>query len=278
MQKFYVYKIINKVNGKIYIGKSVNPSKRWARHVYVSKTNKSGYKQLLLHRAISKYGQDNFQVEIIAEYDVEADALCGETIFIKQFRSNDLSVGYNLTEGGEGTTGYKLTDEHKKQISIKNSGTNNGMYGHTQTSNDRKLRGTKISETKKNNPTTPRPVSEKTIEKLKLAVKEKSSQKLDDAQKDLIIELYNSGNYLKRDLATRFNVEEKTIRYILRYWIEVKNNKPNYLTDEQKDRITSLYLSKQYTKRQISDLLQISLNRVVAAIRIYQNKVNKSTY
>lgn len=281
MIKFYVYKITNLINNKIYIGKSINPAKRWASHIYTAKnkSNKGGYKQLILHKAICKYGSDNFKIEIIAEYDSDDQSLEGEKFFIKKFKSNDLSVGYNLTEGGEGTCGYKLTDEHKKNISIKNSGKNNGQYGKIYSIQERSALSEKISKAKMKNPAATHIITPETIDKLKLAVKEKSSQKLSDEQKDQIIEMYNCGKYIKRDLAILFDVEEKTIKYIIRHWKEVKNNKSKYLTDSQKEQIISLYLLKAYTKQQISDMVDIPFNRVASIIKIYLNKLrtNKQT-
>lgn len=62
-----IYKITNKLNGKIYIGQSVNPFNRFKQHCY----NKQGssYKSLI-NEAINKYGKENFLFEIL-ELDIE---------------------------------------------------------------------------------------------------------------------------------------------------------------------------------------------------------------
>ena len=47
-----IYKITNKVNGKVYIGQTTKSlKKRWTEHVYTNPTRK-----YLLHKAIQKYG------------------------------------------------------------------------------------------------------------------------------------------------------------------------------------------------------------------------------
>lgn len=273
MTKFFIYQHTNLVNGKIYIGKSNNPKTRWARHIYDSENYKQGSKQLLFHRAIHKYGPANFTMQILSEYDTDQESLIGEAYFIKKFQSNDLNIGYNLTSGGEGVSGYHRTLEECLAISKRNSGVNNGQYGKVEPLDKRTARGAKISETKKNKPHKLQIITSETIDKLKIAVKEKSSQKLSDEQKDEIISLYNSGNFIKRDLAIKLDVEEKTIQYIIRYWDTVKNNKSNYLTQDQKYQIIKLY--DLHTMKEISQILTISFNRVEAVIKMFQRK-NKS--
>jgi group I intron endonuclease len=272
MSKFYVYRHTNIINNKIYIGKSNDPKGRWARHICDAKKNKNTGKQLLFHRAIIKYGSNNFTMDILSEHENNEEALKSETKFIELFDSNNTKIGYNLTSGGEGVVGFVRTSEQRKKISERNSGENNGMYGRIEGLEARKIRGLKISNTKQNNYSSPRKISKETIEKLKYAVKEKSSQNLTDHQKDQIIILYNSGKFLKRQLSEQFNVEIKTIIYVLRYWNEVKNNKSKYLTQLQKKYIIDLYLSGMYTKKQISEQTKIPFNRVVAVIKIYRNK------
>jgi group I intron endonuclease len=318
--KSYVYKITNKVNNKIYIGKSNDPKLRWKKHLYTVKygDKKCGFQYI--HAAIRKHGVDNFIFEVIEICDLEEVALEKEVYWVKYYQSNNREIGYNLTDGGEGVSGRKysdeeklqksiymtnyyanhihpstgrtLTEKHKKiisksnkgrvqstevkqKISAANSGIGNGQYGKKYSIKERQQLSKSISEAKRNSPPTPHVVSLETIEKLKIAVREKSSQKLSDNQKDQIITLYNSGNFLKRDLANKFSVEVKTIQYIIRHWTEVKNNKAKYLTTDQKDQIITLYLSKQHTKQEISNIVKIPLNRIIAAIRSYQNMTNK---
>lgn len=90
----YIYKIINTINGKIYIGKSqtlVNESQSYLG---------SG---ILIERAIKKYGTDNFTKEIVEDGIETLDILNErETYWIMILNSTNRSIGYNVTSGGDG--------------------------------------------------------------------------------------------------------------------------------------------------------------------------------
>ena len=112
---FYVYKITNLINGKIYIGKTNNVNNRWKRHKLAAiKKYANDYSSL--HRAINKYGFDYFNIEIIETFNLEEDSLLAEIKYIELYNSNNKNIGYNLTNGGEGSTGYKHTPEIVEEI------------------------------------------------------------------------------------------------------------------------------------------------------------------
>lgn len=98
----YIYKIQNKINNKIYIGKTVNTiQERWLEHV--DEANRQD--NTLLHKAIYKYGKDNFYINQIEE--CSCDLLDEREIYyITLFHSHMSEGGYNMTYGGEGTTKY----------------------------------------------------------------------------------------------------------------------------------------------------------------------------
>ena len=56
--KGYIYKIINKIDGRIYIGSTINFEKRKKKHLKDLKNNK--HHNIFLQRAYNKYGVDNF--------------------------------------------------------------------------------------------------------------------------------------------------------------------------------------------------------------------------
>ena len=129
---YWVYCIENKINGKKYIGKAKNPSRRWASHLSFSK--KESKHQKYIHRAISKYGIDNFWFRCIDFSLFEKEALKQERYWIKFFNTTNPSIGYNLTLGGEGKSGYKHTLETIKLLSemAKNrTGATNPFYNKT---------------------------------------------------------------------------------------------------------------------------------------------------
>lgn len=88
-----IYKITNKVNGKVYIGQTRYTLEfRWKQHIH-KKDN------TYFHNAIKKYGPDNFQIELLEECPVEIlDSR--EVFYIAKY--NSFKDGYNLTIGGDG--------------------------------------------------------------------------------------------------------------------------------------------------------------------------------
>lgn len=100
-----IYKITNLVNGKVYIGKSVDIENRWKQHLVKARTC-----QFVLYKAMRKYGVDNFKFEVVetcteAElFDKEREYVAAERSYIGWPDSN----GYNMSIGGEGQTGWGL--------------------------------------------------------------------------------------------------------------------------------------------------------------------------
>jgi group I intron endonuclease len=112
-----IYKVTNKVNGKIYIGQTIKkPETRWRNHI-CSAGKGSNY---AFHRAICKHGKDAFIWEVIVIAD-ETNLNSLEVFYIKQFKSL-VPNGYNLTEGGEGKRGWNPSPETRAKISIAHIG------------------------------------------------------------------------------------------------------------------------------------------------------------
>ena len=66
-----IYKIINNINGKIYVGQSIDIKERWKQHLYKAYNEKElGYNSAI-HQAFRKYGYENFSFEIIEECEIE---------------------------------------------------------------------------------------------------------------------------------------------------------------------------------------------------------------
>lgn len=153
-----IYKVENVINGKIYIGKTTKTlEKRKQAHINSSKAKRDNY---YFHNAIRKHGEEAFEWSIVDCCDSEKDLLMMEQEYIKIFDS--YNNGYNLTLGGEGTTGRyhseetkkkisekakgrKVSEETKKKMSKKRTGENNVMYGKHHTKESKR----KISESRK---------------------------------------------------------------------------------------------------------------------------------
>lgn len=107
-----IYKTTNLVNNKIYIGKRIFTKDKFFKNKYYG----SGK---LLKEAISKYGLDSFNREVLEEVDNELLEE-REVYWIKFYNSNNLEIGYNLTIGGNSKYGRKIgnmSNETKKKIS-----------------------------------------------------------------------------------------------------------------------------------------------------------------
>lgn len=93
-----IYKIYNKVNGKAYVGLSVNIDKRWADHIYKANNPNSKEYDKHLYRAMRKYGLENFSFEILELCDKEL-LETKEIYYINEL--NTFNNGYNETIGGD---------------------------------------------------------------------------------------------------------------------------------------------------------------------------------
>lgn len=118
-QMIGIYRIQNKINGKVYIGQSININKRWKQHIYGLENNRHNNKHLL--SSWNKYGKDNFIFEVICLCDVlELDQK--EVYYIEKFKSYDYNFGYNLNLGGQGNRQFYdiglILETYKKNKSV----------------------------------------------------------------------------------------------------------------------------------------------------------------
>ena len=108
-----IYKITNKLNNKVYIGKSSMIEERWKYHR--KNYNDSSEWNISLYQAFRKYGIDNFLFEVIEEMTEE---------YYNKFSDNReeywiiyydaLANGYNETSGGDGGYNSKALEKTRK--------------------------------------------------------------------------------------------------------------------------------------------------------------------
>jgi group I intron endonuclease len=111
-----IYKFVNQINGKVYIGFD----SRWPNRTIVHKSS-SKKQDSKFYRAIRKYGWNNFQSEAIYQsLDREHTLHVMENYFIEQYDS--FHNGYNSTLGGDGTFGRKRTLEERIKQSKSTKG------------------------------------------------------------------------------------------------------------------------------------------------------------
>lgn len=132
-----IYCIENKVNGKKYIGQSINIEQRIKDHLSHLKRNKEP--SLALQNAWNKYGENNFNIYILEECKV--DLLNEKEIYyIESNFSHTSQQGYNISFGGNAPMkgrivsketrekirisriGIEFTEEHKRNLSLGQTG------------------------------------------------------------------------------------------------------------------------------------------------------------
>lgn len=103
-----IYKITNKVNGKVYIGQAVDIERRWKEHKKrIFYQNGKDYHSPL-YRSMRKHGLNNFSFEVVEE--CPAEELNDKEIFYIALYDT-YNQGYNQTEGGNSHPHYKLTPD-----------------------------------------------------------------------------------------------------------------------------------------------------------------------
>lgn len=114
---FYtIYKITNKINNKIYIGK----------HQTLDLDDDYMGSGKLIRAAIEKYGLDNFEKEILHVFDNEDDMNSKESELITdKFVMED--TNYNLCPGGQGGWGYIKNHERSKDWVVKGGKTTGNL-------------------------------------------------------------------------------------------------------------------------------------------------------
>lgn len=124
-----IYKIINKTNGKYYVGSAVNFKKRWREHR--NKLNKNKHNNLYLQHAWNKCGSDNFEFLIVEYVDNVYGRKCDDLLKIEQKyldiaksdKDSNIDSHYNICYFTHQTTrGIKLSEEHKNKLSMSRKG------------------------------------------------------------------------------------------------------------------------------------------------------------
>ena len=114
-----IYKITNNINNKSYIGQTTKDlEERKESHYYAIYKDKN----FAIHKAILKYGWENFKWEILEKCDSKEELDEMEFHFIKQYDTFISKNGYNMTWGGEGSPGKIFTEDYRKKLRIAQTG------------------------------------------------------------------------------------------------------------------------------------------------------------
>ena len=93
---FWIYLIINRVNNKVYVGKSRNPYARCHQYIYDFRERKIGHLNDHLFNALRKYGMENFVFRTWEACTDDAHATERELFWIDRFDTTNRVKGYNL--------------------------------------------------------------------------------------------------------------------------------------------------------------------------------------
>ena len=161
----YIYLIKNNINQKIYVGK------------HSTNNLDDGYmgSGILIKKAITKYGIENFTKEYLAFCDNEDTLNYLEKFYIKKYNAKE--CGYNLSDGGEGVLNPKL--EIREKLSNAHKGEKNPIFGkHRSVETKRKIsaakKGKHNNNKGENNPFYGKEHSEETKQKISNAMKGKT--------------------------------------------------------------------------------------------------------
>ena len=143
-----IYLVTNEVNGKQYVGQTVQTlKKRWSSHGSDAKRRRGPH--ALVH-AILKYGKENFSIRTVKVCSTRKELNSLEKSYIVKLKTKAPS-GYNITDGGDGTLGVPQTLEQlkkfRKTIGNSRKGSGNSFFGKKHNKNSRlKMRKAKLGK------------------------------------------------------------------------------------------------------------------------------------
>ncbi len=109
-----IYKIVNLVNGKVYIGSASYYNKRRGTHIGLLRQNK--HKNPHLQSAWNKYKEKNFEFSIIEKVSKREDLLKREQYWLDKSKCYNRKYGYNIAKIAGSNLGNKISEEAKKKI------------------------------------------------------------------------------------------------------------------------------------------------------------------
>lgn len=120
----YIYKTINLITNKFYIGKREKST--FDENYYGSGKH--------LRNSLNKYGKDNFSREILEWCETREELCEREKYWIKELHAQDTNIGYNIADGGYGgvhlfgdlnprrINPHKASEETKRKMSESRKG------------------------------------------------------------------------------------------------------------------------------------------------------------
>ncbi|MEM4994744.1 GIY-YIG nuclease family protein [Priestia sp. SB1] len=156
MRESGIYKIVNNINKKVYIGQSIDLKRRLGDHK--RELRKNNHRNRHLQFSFNKYGESVFSYEIIEKCSTE-ELDSRESYWIAEYDSMNKDKGFNLESGGN--EGKTYTEERIASI----TGEGNPMYG-------KKLSKKQIEFMRETNKGSSNLLTEENVKEIKLALLE----------------------------------------------------------------------------------------------------------
>lgn len=135
----YIYKIVNNVNQKIYIGQTKQDvQSRFIDHKKCAERfnpKEFGYRSHL-YSAMNTYGVENFSISLLEQCD-DKNLDKAEKYWIKKLKSQDPEIGYNISPGGTGGCVWGDPQNHPSLGKQGCVGEKNGFYGKHHSEEDK---------------------------------------------------------------------------------------------------------------------------------------------
>lgn len=265
-----IYKITNLIDGKIYVGQTVNYRKRKNTHLASLKRGK--HHNSHLQRAFNKYGESSFEIELIKECKIsELDSL--EKEYIEKLNCLSGCNGYNLMDGGQKFRNF--TPEVRRKMSLAGKGRVFTEEHKKRISEAQKGRSITIASIQKANKT-------KKIRRVHCGEKNPNALISNEVAKQIIVELLN--NETVSDISEKYQVSSDTV-YNLMYnrtyqdsMVEVREELKNRATTNNENKIDmaiKMYLEGK-SQNAISKELKISRNTLRKELQ--ERNINTQIY
>ena len=140
-----IYCIRNKINGKVYVCKwcGADARTRWQKHC--TKLTRQTHDNMHLQRAWNKYGKYSWEFDILETTNDKIKLSELEQKWIAILSATDRDRGYNMTDGGDGTPGYRHTEYSKQLMRDARLGKTYVMPDYQKSAISEGLRGKKKS-------------------------------------------------------------------------------------------------------------------------------------
>lgn len=115
-----IYKIINIINGKCYIGSSIDIKRRWKEHN--RNLIKNNHINVHLQKSWNKHGKSSFLFEIIELVGDIKNLVIREQYYLDEANLFNSNILYNICTIAYSAYGVKHTEETKNKMSISHKG------------------------------------------------------------------------------------------------------------------------------------------------------------